>query len=88
MRNLICAALLLGLVCIPGQSCFAMGADFDIRLTKVEDHVVSEIWFDHTLFWRIAFSPSGAMPVTTNSAKYQTVITPSFEHGFFLFNVK
>lgn len=87
MRKLICAVVLMGLVLMPGHG-FAMGADFDFRVAKVQDQIVSEIWYDHHLFWCIAFSPSGAVPVSTNSAKYQTVITPFFHNGFFELHIK
>lgn len=85
MRNLICAAVFAVITCVSGQ-CAA--ADIDFHFAKVDDDFISEIWYNNQLFWRVAFVPSGAIPASTGSATYQTVIAPSFQDGFFLFNVK
>lgn len=65
-----------------------MGADFDLRFGKEEDRWVGEIWYDHALWWQLAFAPGGAVPVSTGQAKYHTIVTPDFAQGFFLFRIR
>lgn len=87
MRTWICAAVFLVFILVPAHT-FAMGMEFDLRFAKVEENYVSEFWYEHRLYWRVAFSPSGAIPAAANSPQYQTVISPAFEDGFFLLRVQ
>lgn len=88
MRKLICAIVCGIYFGFMPQSVQAMDTDFGVRFAHENDLLVGEIWYDHALLWQFSFAPTGAMPVSTNQAKYQTVITPEFTNGFFLFHMK
>ncbi|MBP2630794.1 MAG: hypothetical protein H6Q70_1422 [Firmicutes bacterium] len=85
MRKLLCAIFFMGFLLIPKQ-CFAM--NFDVHFETFEDNFIGELWCDRSLFWRFEVSPTGVIPVSTNAAKFNTVITPELEDGFFIFRVQ
>lgn len=85
MRKLVCAIFVMGALLIPRQ-CLAM--NFDVHFESVEDQFIGEVWCDQALFWCFAISPTEAVPVSTNSAKFHTLITPEVEDGFFIFRVQ
>ncbi|WP_110955658.1 hypothetical protein [Anaerosinus massiliensis] len=85
MRNLLCAIFVMVYVLLP-RECFAM--DFDVHFETMEDNFIGEVWYDNALFWRFALSPTGALPTSSNTAYFHTVITPEIEDGFFIFRVQ
>lgn len=73
------------LIFIP-KAAYAMDVDF--HFTATQEQWISEIWYDHNLFWQITFCPDGVIPVSTNNAKYRTLIVPDFENGLFTLSIR
>lgn len=85
MRKLLCTFFLLAILWIP-QSCLAM--EFDIRFGAQQENFVGELWYEDALVWRMALLPGGVVPVMGNNNRFNMVIVPDIEDGFFLFRVQ
>ncbi|QJW47630.1 hypothetical protein HA075_18765 [bacterium BFN5] len=88
MKRMFCV-LLLSLLLIWPVGASAAGFRVNINIIKQDDgSTLGELWYNESVIWRLAFSPDGAKPASTNSFTPTTVVTPDIVDGFFVLKVQ